>query len=233
MGRMAMATPDRIASAPASLEQSLVISYLTLRKAVGFLGLMLPVFLLVGGLLVGCHCVKNSISDYYDSPLRNELVGILFAIALFFFSYNGYDRRDRYAGLLAGICAIGVALFPATSGGWVAGAHYAFAGVLFLTLAYFALFLFTESDTDTPTPRKKTRNAVYVASGVVMIVCLVSIAAYKIATYEDWLSETSCLARAKPVFVLESVLLWAFGWSWLIKGEAILKDLPHEPSRAG
>jgi hypothetical protein len=227
-----MATPDRTASDVASLEQSLVISYLTLRKAVGFLGLMLPLFLLLGGLLVGCHCVKSSISDYYDSPLRNELVGILFAIALFFFSYNGYERQDRSAGLLAGIGAIGVALFPATCEGWVADAHYAFAGLLFFTLAYFSLFLFTKSDTDTPTTRKTKRNAVYVASGIIIIACLVLIAAYKFARYEGWLRDTSCLVRAKPVFVLEFLLLWAFGWSWVTKGEAILKDLPNERSGA-
>jgi hypothetical protein len=30
--------------------------------------------------------------------------------------------------------------------------------------------------------------------------------------------------RARPVFWLESIALWAFGISWLVKGETILKD---------
>lgn len=32
------------------------------------------------------------------------------------------------------------------------------------------------------------------------------------------------ISKLDPVFWLESVAVWAFGWSWLIKGEAILKD---------
>jgi hypothetical protein len=206
-----------------SLDHTLVISYLTLRKAVGFLGLMFPVILLVGGFITDGR-IQDSISEYYYTPLRNPFVGLLFAIGLFFFSYNGYDR-DRDAGLVACVCAIGVALCPARFGGWVTAMHYVFAGTLFSTLAYFSLCLFTRSDTKTPTARKEKRNLVYRVAGIVMIVCLLLIVVVKLTPLG------AVLSPIKPVFVGEFILLWAFGASWAVKGEAILKDLPDEAPR--
>jgi hypothetical protein len=32
------------------------------------------------------------------------------------------------------------------------------------------------------------------------------------------------LEEYKPIFVLETIALWAFGVSWLVKGKFILKD---------
>jgi hypothetical protein len=221
--RITMPTLDRSAS-PSSLEQSLVISYLTLRTAVGVLGLALPVILLFGGLIFSdCHCVEPSISAYYYTPLRNVFVGLLFALGLFFFSYNGYER-DRIAGDLAFVCAIGVALCPSESGGFVTALHYIFAGTLFLTLAFFSLFLFTKSDTDQPTPKKRARNVMYRVTGVLMVVFVLLILVFKLARLDErW-------AAYKPIFDLEFLLLWAFGLSWLTKGEAILGDLSSEAS---
>jgi hypothetical protein len=34
------------------------------------------------------------------------------------------------------------------------------------------------------------------------------------------------LSAAHPIFWLESIAIWAFGFSWLTKGETILKDKP-------
>jgi hypothetical protein len=51
-----------------------------------------------------------------------------------------------------------------------------------------------------------------------MLACIVLI-----AVYELFLSGTG-LAELKPVFWLESLALWAFGLSWMTKGEVLLED---------
>ena len=88
-------------------------------------------------------------------------------------SYTGYDN-DKIAGRLASVFAIGVALFPttpdtgATSRDRLIGAlHLSFAALLFLTLAYFSIRLFTKTAPDKkPTPQKLQRNALYRVSDI-------------------------------------------------------------------
>ena len=67
------------------------------------------------------------------------------------------------------------------------------------------------------TPEKRQRNVVYRASGIVIVVCLLLIAVLNFlppAPIDD----------LQPVFWLETVASVAFGLSWLIKGETLLKD---------
>src|SRR5215468_1540580 len=93
----------------------LIISYLGLRKAVGFIGLGLPFVLIFGNqLFPDSPWFQYSISDYYYTHMRNVFVGSLCAIGVFLITYRGYDICDRIAGALASVFAIGVALFPTT-----------------------------------------------------------------------------------------------------------------------
>jgi hypothetical protein len=201
----------------------LVVSYLTLRTLVGLLGVLLPILLVVGWpLLSGGLQIKPSISDYYDTPMRDVFVGVLFAIGSFLFSYNGYDD-DGIAGKCASFAAIGVALFPATSQTrGVPAAHFVFAAILFLTLSYFSLVLFTRSKGE-QTPEKKLRNRVFVVCGVVMLASIALIAIdHLVPILDEPLYEA--IEKGKPVLVLETLALWSFGISWAVKGEALLAD---------
>lgn len=203
------------------------VSYLTLRRVVGILGVALPVLLVVVCATLGaCTGLENSISDYYGTKARDLLVGILFAIAWFLFAYRGYDRRDDIASDLACLFALGVALFPVTSeDGGIRAVHFLCAAALFLVLSYFSLFLFTITD-GSPTAQKKTRNKVYRICGVVMLACIGSIPLY----YAFFAN--SPIAALKPVFWLEAAALWAFGVSWFVKGKTLWKDEgPDEEKR--
>ena len=200
-----------------------LVSYLTLRRVVGVLGILLPVLLAVGCFVLGsCTELERSISHYYGTGMRDVLVGVLFAIAWFLFAYRGYDRKDDIAGDLACIFALAVALFPTTSDSAVIRTvHVLAAAALFLTLSYFSLFLFTKTGPDAaPTPEKQIRNRIYVGCGVIMLACIALI-----PLYYAFLEDTG-LAALKPVFWLEALALWAFGTSWLIKGETLWKDRP-------
>jgi hypothetical protein len=51
-----------------------------------------------------------------------------------------------------------------------------------------------------------------------MVACIVLIAVY------SWFLSGTPLSSLRPVFWLETFALWAFGTSWFIKGETLLKD---------
>ncbi|SDX84574.1 hypothetical protein SAMN05661080_01437 [Modestobacter sp. DSM 44400] len=202
----------------------LVLSYLALRRSVGVIGLALPLTLAVGGLVVDGSGLHPTISDYYYSGMRDVLVGSLCAMAVFLASYR-YDRPDAVAGTVAGLAAVGVALFPSTPAGASGGVdpvgvvHLICAATFFLTLAWFCLALFTRTHPDLPpTARKRQRNAVYRVCGATI---LISVA---LAAVTGALPDDGWMAAVHPVFYLESLAVIAFGVAWFVKGETILTD---------
>jgi len=177
--------------------------------------------------------IQPSISDYYYSSMRNVFVGSLCSIGVFLITYRGYDIRDQIAGAMASVFAIGVSLFPTrpeenfTAAQVAIGrVHLAFAALLFLTLAYFSLFLFTKTDPVQPmTMQKKQRNVVYVICGWTIVGCIALIVLSELLflnSYSPYRSQS--IKDLDPVFWFESIAVIAFGISWLTKGEAILGD---------
>lgn len=209
-------------------ENALVISFLALRKAIGFLGIGLPIAVSLGALILFQTSLRGSISAYYYTGTRDVMVGALWAIGFFLLSYKGYERADAIAGNLGCVFAVGLTLFPTTPAGdpsavakWIGLIHLAFAFLFFSTLIYFSLVLFTKTDPNKPpTEKKLQRNMVYRACGYTMALCILLIATnYVLQKYG-----VSALQRYHPVFWLEAIAIEAFGISWLTKGEAILKD---------
>jgi hypothetical protein len=92
----------------------LVISYLYLRKTVGWIGTLLPVVLISGNVIFFSTSLPGSMSGYYYTHMRNVFVGALCALGVFLLAYAGYDEVDRWITNIAGLCAIGVAFFPTT-----------------------------------------------------------------------------------------------------------------------
>ena len=60
---------------------SLVISYMTLRKMVGYLGILLPVLVVIGGELIPAGEIRDSVSAYYYSSMRDLFVVSEIALA--------------------------------------------------------------------------------------------------------------------------------------------------------
>lgn len=70
---------------------TLVVSYLGVRRAIGAIGLLLPIVLgPVGWLVFGIE-IQDNMSSYYHTPLRDVFVGSMCAIGIFLFCYRGYD----------------------------------------------------------------------------------------------------------------------------------------------
>ena len=209
-------------------EDSLLISYLTLRKVVGILGMALPFVVFLGGKFIFKTDIQSSISSYYYTGMRDVFVGILWTIGFFLYSYRGYGPIDNITGNLACVFAVMVSLFPTTADGSASRAeevigtvHLIFAALFFLTLSYFSLALFPKTNLNKQfTLQKAQRNIVYKVCGYVMLACIVLMAIYKF-----WVEDAvPGLQAFEPVFWLEATAIFVFGVSWFTKGEAILAD---------
>src|SRR3954471_7887019 len=80
--------------------RTLVISYLGVRRAIGAVGLLLPVLLgPVGWLVFGIE-IQDNMSSYYHTLLRDVFVGALCTIGVFLFCYRGYDWIESWTANL-------------------------------------------------------------------------------------------------------------------------------------
>jgi hypothetical protein len=210
-----------------------VISFQATRRAIGWLGILLPFVLILGSLLFDNCCVlQPSISHYYYTNMREIFVGVLCSVSLFLFTYKGYTPMDSLAANAAGIFCLGIALFPTNpmefpcqqpvvsivffeGQGLV---HYIFAALFFTTLALTSFFLFTKRSKDITrrTPEKYKRNVVYRLCAVAMGLSLLTILLGKFV----W----KVPAESHLTFWMEALALLAFGVSWLTKGEALFGD---------
>ncbi len=197
-------------------------SYLSLRKAIGWIGILLPFVLVLGHIVIfdGERPLTN-MSVYYYTGMRDIFVGSICAIALFLFFYKGYDRWDEISADLAGLFALGVAFFPTVEDGswdWVAWVHFSSAACFLVILALISIFLFTRGE-EHPTEMKRKRNLVYRACGIIMLEALASIELFFL--FFDGINSDSGI-----VLIAETVTLVAFGISWLTKGGTLYPDKP-------
>jgi hypothetical protein len=149
--------------------QSVTWSLRSVRRFIGCLGFALPFALLIGRYVFEGKGIEDSISAYYYSPsMRPLFVALNIALGILLIYYQ-YKTADTWVSLVAGLSAIGVALFPTlpdtVTDPWqphVSIAHYAFAALFFACLAVIALCLFTRTkSTKTPlaVPFEQTRTS--------------------------------------------------------------------------
>jgi len=187
----------------------IIHTYKSLRKTIGFIGILLPFVLMVGGF---CQSVEfqASISDYYYTNMGDVFVGALCCVGLFLFFYAGYDKTDDILGNIAGIFAFGVAFFPTSQNDKVeiiGTIHIICATLLFIILAVFSLVLFTKGDKSNS--QKVRRNIVYRICGIMMVLSIISLFIYFLVPKNS---------PGHFVFFAESTALVFFGISWLTKG---------------
>ena len=208
----------------------MLVSYLRVRKLLGVLGMMLPVILIVGGLLV--ERIEPSISDFCYTLYRDVFVGTLFAIGAFLVAYEGHTPADGewfdddLIANVAGVAAFGLALFPndgrlqpeieVTVTQFIgapmsAGAHYFFAFLFFVSLGLMNLLKFSKTE-------NRRDRASYVTCGWVIFAMIGAIAVAK--QFED--GPESFVKAQNVVFWAEAIGIWAFGISWGVKGDADL-----------
>ncbi len=238
---------------------ALVIHYLAFRQLLGFMGISLPVLLIIGSFIFDGGHIETSISNFYYTCLRDVFVVILCAVALFLFAYQGYDKADKWVTNIAGIFGVTVAfvstnfkyditlpcykllsqrtdsigqllplkencicesytIIPYPHAEYIGYIHLTCAALFFLALAYMSYFQFTKT-AGNPSPQKLKRNILYKTCAIIMAACILGLVPCFVSNSLKLFYDSH-----KLVFWGESISLWAFGASWLVKGEFIWKD---------
>jgi len=223
-------------------KKDILYSYYRIRKIIGLLGILLPVLVLVfhGEFL-------SSISHYYYTKSAVFFISILSAFGLLLISYKGYERNkdtekisDNLITLIGGIAILLVIIFPTSSSGSnsseiynmsvlknyplfghnntiVSTIHLISAGIFLFTMGWMSIFRFTKGEL---TKEKHRKNKIYKTCGYIILISITVLLIEFIVQkfYKDF------HITNMDVFILETISVFAFGISWLIKGEAI-KDL--------
>ena len=208
-----------------------VISFINLRRLIGILGMALPLVCILGGLFFARLNIQPSISFYYYTNVRDAFVGILIGVSMFLISYRGYEYIDDLISNITGLTGLGIAIFPCLNAAFEKVGffqlepkisnivHAICAGAFFLLLAVNSIFIFTLTDKKRNMSKNKMRrNAIYIVCGIIILLSMLFLVVLHIKYFQEKL-DTNIY-----VFILETIMLEAFGISWLVKGETILKD---------
>lgn len=200
------------------------IDYLTLRKYLGILGMILPLILILGN----GFKVENSISHYYYTSMSVVFTGTLIAFGFFLISYKGYlkEENELFSDNLitnsAGILAFIVAIIPTACAecnqgvpGWHddtvrSTIHLVCAGLFIISMGYMSFNQFVKSaETDELT---KKRKRVYRICGIIIWGMVLFLLSEYIFKYQFSDQDT---------FWGESIALVAFGTAWLVKSKSL------------
>jgi hypothetical protein len=211
------------------------LSYRNLRAIIGYVGLALPLALLLTGAVDG-H-LESSISAYYYTKIGNVFTGALCAIGVFLIAYRLTSWAvDNAATTLAGLAALGVAFFHAapknpTPGQLrLADMHLTCAAALFILLGAISLLIFPQDMSDAEKKQQKWRVPCYRGLGVLIwlsIILMPTLSKLADAFYDN----------DHVFFILETICVMAFAVSFLLKGHgqpsnpAFNKNAQRHPQR--
>lgn len=211
--------------------RTLVVSYLGIRRAIGIVGLLLPILLGPVGWLVFSIDIQDNMSSYYHTPLRDVFVGAMCAMGIFLFCYRGYDWIESWTANIGCVSALGVALFPLDANSdpleqssIVGYVHTLSGGAFFLTLAFYSLYHFPSSQEEKHevAPHEAQRNFIYRTSGIVILLSMMAMGAYLFLFPREWEVKFN---QYNFLFWMEWIAVWAFAAAWLTKGRAIFADI--------
>lgn len=220
------------------------VSYFALRIAVGVAGLLMPIAVRLGAWHFEGVSDLSTISAHYYTGMREVFVGSLVLAGTVLACYRTRSAIDLWLGVMAGVAAIGIALFPMepTFGKAITdtipglqngeclrdktcyfnhgilGFHGYFVGAFFFLAFVLMWFRFPAFTPNNPTPEKLTRNKVYRVCAVVMALAGIVLGFFSVREY------------ALGMFWSESVAVMAFAIAWLVKGQLFLAD-PQTPDR--
>ena len=194
------------------------------RNVLGGLGMLLPVFSILGGFFVRNKPESwwYSISvTYYITPALPIILG---ACAIFLLCYRSYEKIDTIINVLSGIFAFGVVLFPCTNPygieyvgyfqlpvGLSNVIHSASAMLLFALLAYNIGWLFTRG-------QNELNNKIYKVCAWAMIAIMALFVIILIV------KAFGINLPGYITMIVEAVLLLLFGFAWLVKGRLFKFD---------
>lgn len=213
-----------------------ITSYWYLRNAIGYFGLLMPVWVKVGAYLREDIAFTNSISAYYYTGMRDVFVATLVLVGVLLACYRTNKLSDNVVAFIAGLAACGIAFFPMDpeyaqvliakyaclqnntcyQGIGVLGFHFYFVAIFFVLAFYMVYFRFSANTERFPTSQKLTRNKLYKISGAVMLISFLIIG-YMSFTHNP------------KIYWPEYSAIGAFAIAWLVKGQAVVWDPDNKP----
>jgi hypothetical protein len=223
-----------------ALENDYTASWLTLRRMIGWAGLLMPLAVRGGGLLFEGIRTTDSLSAYYYTSMRDIFVSTTVLTGALLACYRTRHVRDNIVATVAGLAAIGAALFPMDptyaaellarypelgtqahySNHGILGYHLVFA-ITFAALSFYLVF-FRFGAAPPASLQHDRRNVAYKICGGIMLLSFAAIAFLGLAM------------EGQSVFWPETCAVIAFAAAWLVNGQAVLKDAPQRmpaPSR--
>ncbi len=211
----------------------------TLRKLIGILGIMLPVFLwLVIYLDTGHRAVLPSVSHYYFTRASGVFVLILGLMGIFLLVYKGHDPIDFYLSSIAGIAALFVIILPTDNLSPICcpgdpdkhtvtllnenaareTIHFIAAAIFLLCLAIMSYFLFTRSNLPRHkrTREKKIKNILYRVCACIMVGAMLVVVA---GIPSIGIINRDFYEAHHLTFWMEIAAVEMFGIAWLVKGK--------------
>jgi hypothetical protein len=217
-------------TANAAWGENAALTYRNLRAIIGFVGLTLPVVLLLTGLIDG-H-LESSISTYYYTKVGNVFTGALCVIGIFLVAYRLRSwALDSVATTLAGIAALGVAFFHAAPTNAtlnqlrLANVHLSCAAALFILLGAISLIIFPHDLSDEQKKGEPWRVPCYRGLGTLIwlsIILMPTLNALAGSFYDNH----------HVFFILETICVMAFAVSFILKGHGQPTD-PRLDAKAG
>jgi hypothetical protein len=182
--------------------------------------------------------LKDSISHFYYTTVGELFTGALCAVSLFLFCYRGYGKPkagkyhfvpgDNFMCNFAAAMALLVVIFPTSSEpisdnfrafvsskntGYI---HYIAAVLFFFTLAVISFVNFRRTK-ETEKFGKMQSHPIYKNCALVMLSAMAILLLFfvldKMKVNVSWIDEYNL------TFWLETIMLVAFGISWVVKGE--------------
>lgn len=211
-------------------------SYRRIRKLIGILGFLLPIIIVIGygGFL-------PSISHYYYTRSAVFFIGILAAFGFFLISYTGYkvdknkkrkwELSDDLVTHIGGIAILIVVLIPTACDGdlsickvchpngfclfghknlMIEKFHFISAVIFFVSMGYMSMSNFTRGD-------DKKYHFYYKLCGWIIFISLI-ITGIEIII-RQFVKDFNL--SGIDIYIMETVMVFAFSISWLIKGRTI------------
>jgi hypothetical protein len=205
------------------------LSYRNLRAIIGYIGLTLPVVLLLAGLIDG-H-LESSVSAYYYTNVGNVFTGALCVIGVFLLAYRLTEPAiDNVVTTVAGVAALGVALFHCAprnatlSQLRLADVHLGCAAVLFILLGAISLLIFPRDMSPDQLGWRWRKNC-YMGLGALIwlsIILMPILNAFARSFYD----------ANRLFFVLETICVMAFAVSFILKGYGQPGSREHDRAAA-
>jgi hypothetical protein len=215
------------------VDKAIAEDYRKLRKRIGYIALAFPVVLIAWGAYWGLGD-QPTLSNYYYAtdpvgeridafPVRLWFCGILFAVGVFLYKYQGFsDNENRWLSV-AGLFVLGVAIFPMSRGGkgdwdwvlaWTGLPQLSLHGIcallafvcIAIVIVWYSESTLSELKTTRPVAYKWFKLA-YLLIAIFMIVSIIIAITLHILHH----------GQGSYILAAEWCGIWAFAGYWFVK----------------